>query len=266
MAAPQPGQHRCSEWLCPSPLAMMLPPSQGLLCLFCSRWEEVTLKMGCPATPTCSTTTSHFHHNPAPSLTSTGSRTRTAVRQLCSRARLGLACHGGDSGHPLGPALCSSSLGGEMGALARLLCSIHRAVPTLSLFQRFSLSVPVPSASSGCTEPLGPALLSEVGPGRWGEEQGVVAGQNQHPSNSSSCRPAMQDEAGRPHAGDAVQQEQGLVTPPVLCVGQAPPTFHVWLRFLSRLVRGAGAKQCLLGSQRNKEGREGGRGEHVGGR
>lgn len=86
---------------------------QGLLCLFCCRWEEVTPKTGCPATPACSTTMSHFHHSPAHSLTSTGSRTRTAVRQLCTRARLRLSCRGGVSGHPLGPALCSRSPGGD---------------------------------------------------------------------------------------------------------------------------------------------------------
>lgn len=60
---------------------------QSLLCSFRCRWEEVTLKTGCPAPPACSTTMSHFRHSPAHSPTSTGSRTHTVVRQLCTWAR-----------------------------------------------------------------------------------------------------------------------------------------------------------------------------------
>lgn len=116
-AAPQPGLRSppglCSGCLCPLPTGRDTFPPQGLLCLFCCRWEEVTPKMGCPATPACSTTMSHFRHSPAHSLTSTGSKTRTAVRQLCTRARFRLACPGGDSGPRFGPALCRSSLGGR---------------------------------------------------------------------------------------------------------------------------------------------------------
>lgn len=67
-----------------------------------------------------------------------------------------------------------------------------------------------------------------------------------------------------PPTGEAAQQEQGLGTPSPLR-GSGPSNLRVWLCFLSRLVRGAGAKQRLLGNQRNKEGREGGRREHVGG-
>ena len=116
-AAPQPGLRSPAAVLgvtVPMPTGRDTSPRlQSLLCLFCCRWEEVTPKMGCPATPACSTTMSHFRHSPAHSLTSTGSKTRTAVRQLCTRARLRLACRRGNSGHPLGPALCSSSLGGD---------------------------------------------------------------------------------------------------------------------------------------------------------
>ena len=72
----------CEGGRCPCPLAVTFPPSQGLLCSFCCRWEEVTPKTGCPATPACSTTTSHCRHSPARSPTSAGSKTRTAVRQL----------------------------------------------------------------------------------------------------------------------------------------------------------------------------------------
>lgn len=222
--------------------------------------------MGCPATPACSTTMSHFRHSPAHSPTSTGSKTHTAVRQLCTRARLRLACRGGDWGHPLGPALCSSSLG-EDGCSCEASASLQQPQGSfyLSLFQRFDLHVPVPLASCGCIRAPGPcsaggswALILEGLGGGERRTGGTVAGQSQHCSSSSCCRPAMQDESGMPHAGDAPQQEQGLGTPPALCCGSGPSNLHVWLCFLSRLVRGAGAKQRLLGNQRNKEGREGG--------
>lgn len=142
----------------PRPTSHNTSPSQGSLCLCCCRWEEVTLKTGCPATPACSTTTSPFRHSPARSLTSAGSRTRSAVRQLCT---LEIPLLGAWLGSPRR----SRSSWGEVGALARLLlpCSSHRAASALSFLQRFDLYVLILPASFGCTMSLGPSLLGGGG-------------------------------------------------------------------------------------------------------
>lgn len=65
--------------------------------------------------------------------------------------------------------------------------------------------------------------------------------------------------------GDGVQLWGRASDPSALLAVDPPPARSNPLCFLGRLVRGAGAKQRLLGNQRNKAGGEGGRGEHIGG-
>lgn len=188
--------------------------------------------MGCPATPACSTTMSHFRHSPAHSPTSTGSKTHTAVRQLCMRARLRLACRGGDWGHPLGPALCSSSLG-EDGCSCEASASLQQLQGScyLSLFQRFDLHVPVPPASCGCIRAPGPCstgggwalILEGLGGGerRMGEWwQGRV---------STAPAPLAADRQCRMNPGCSMlvmqrSRSRAWGPPQPSVVGQAPPT------------------------------------------